>query len=504
MAHPPPEYQRDLKVPAAGYSDMPIPVTYENAPIPLHIDPGLQLATTTSNKFVVSDNPDKETWSTNALSAVPRLHAEAFPPSPAAPTEPPARRTICGFRRRTFLIVLAIIAVLLVGIAGLVSGLVVSRNNSNGVNNNEPIPAPAPTPSSPNDHAQPSAGPPKMLNNTQLAVARWSEPAHGAMSFVAYQDPVGSLMLGVWTQNDKAWKSVNVSERLLEASNPIQPKLGTPLACATNDGYYIAIFFLDTSNVVRAVYTKSDDTYRYWRPTHLYSDARLLAAPDTQLSAYWLDCTPACRGNPDGGDQIRLFFESASDDMLHAYVGAPWKEAPSFSQSGRAASALAAVPFMYNGNGLGMRLFFDVGDKLAMKSWGNSTGWHYADAFKGSTHPTFPSQQIAASSFAVSPSDVNNNQPVLSWALIALQLEQDGQLAATYWDPRVPSKGAVDKWTFGSRVELVGGPEPAPRFQRIAMNIDRKFYGIADNVILEYQVDQADLTRFVYVGEVKF
>lgn len=103
----------------------------------------------------------------------------------------------------------------------------------------------------------------------------------------------------------------------------------------------------------------------------------------------------------------------------------------------------------------------------------------------------------------MSPSDINNNQPVISWALLAVQLEKDGQLAATYWDPRVPSEGAVDKWRFGSHVELVGGPEPAPTFRKIAMNIDRKFYGIADNAILEYRVDQADLTRFVYIGEVK-
>lgn len=409
MAHPP-GYPPDLKVHVVECSDTPIPVVYENAPIPLRLDSGLQLAASTSNKFVVSDNPDKELWSTNVLSAVPRVYAQAFPPS--SPVAPPARRTICGFRRRTFLIVFGIIAVLLMGIAGLVSGLVLSQqNSSNAANDNEPIPAPAPTPSSPNDRGPPSVVSPKMLNNTQLAAARWSEPATGVLSFVAYQDPVGSLMLGVWAENDKAWRSVNVSERLLEASNPIQPKLGTPLACATNDGYCtsvydanapshalaadvrgqeirslipfldIAIFFLDTSNIIRAVYTKSDATYRYWRLAHLYTDTRIEAAPQSQLSAYWLDCTPACLGNPDGADQIRLFFETASDDMLHSYVGAPWKEASSFSQGGRAAAALAAVPFRPKANEMEMRLFFDTGGKLGMKSWNNQTGWRYGGKF---------------------------------------------------------------------------------------------------------------------------
>jgi hypothetical protein len=83
-----------------------------------------------------------------------------------------------------------------------------------------------------------------------------------------------------------------------------------------------------------------------------------------------------------------------------------------------------------------------------------------------------------------------------AWAIVAVQLEKNGTLAATYWDP------LSDEWTFGKPVELVGGPQPVPAFSAIAMNIARKFYGIADGALLEYRIDPANLARFVFTTSI--
>lgn len=79
-----------------------------------------------------------------------------------------------------------------------------------------------------------------------------------------------------------------------------------------------------------------------------------------------------------------------------------------------------------------------------------------------------------------------------SWAIVAVQAEQDGSLAATYWDPR------VGEWVFGQRVEFQGGPQALPAFSAISMNIARRFYGIVNGTILEYRMDPENLTRFVF------
>jgi len=82
-----------------------------------------------------------------------------------------------------------------------------------------------------------------------------------------------------------------------------------------------------------------------------------------------------------------------------------------------------------------------------------------------------------------------------SWAILALQLEVNGSLAATYWDPR------ASVWTFGAAVSLVGGPQ-TPTFSVIAVNNDGKFYGVVGGTILEYLIDSNNPTRFVFTTSI--
>lgn len=76
--------------------------------------------------------------------------------------------------------------------------------------------------------------------------------------------------------------------------------------------------------------------------------------------------------------------------------------------------------------------------------------------------------------------------------ILALQLEQDGRPAATYWDPRAKN------WTFGSPIQFAGGPQPPSTFKAVAMNMNLKFYGIVNGAILEYLIDKKKITNFVF------
>jgi hypothetical protein len=207
------------------YPDGLIPVNHNEAPIIVHDDP--RLATFEGQKVVISDNPEKEA---------------GLPPPPAAQTAAtlPSAVTICGLRRRTFYIILAVGAVLLIGaIAGLAGGLTSRRNNGNAESGEglsadaESSQSPSATPSASTSSSTPR--PPVIHDSSQLGACRSTNDTVTA-SYVIYQDPVGSLMLAAWDSRNGVWASFNISDRMLKASLPIRPKLGTPLACVT--GYH--------------------------------------------------------------------------------------------------------------------------------------------------------------------------------------------------------------------------------------------------------------------------
>jgi hypothetical protein len=260
----------------------------------------------------------------------------------------------------------------------------------------------------------------------------------------------------------------------------------------------------------------------FWRQSELYDGTRIQAQPQSHLTAYWLYCSPVCDvSETDGEGKVRVFLED-NPGQFATYIGgstpAAWVATTNFSGRGRVGSGLATTPYYRSASdSTHMVFFYDTGEKLGMMGReNNDTTWKFngerlttyhlldpgafdtfepanhhrpIDAFAGSTHATFPGQHIAATSFYM---EVDGTPPG-DGAILALQLENDGRLAATYWDPR------AGKWTFGGPIQFAGGPQPAPAFKSIAMNVKRKFYGIVDGAILEYLIDNDKITRFVFL-----
>jgi hypothetical protein len=186
------------------YPDGLVPVHHHEAPIVVDNEP--RLATFEAQKVVIPDNPE--------------LEIDLQPPGTVhATVPPPLTATIWGFRRQRFYAILSVVILLLIGlIAGLAGGLTAQRN-SGSADGPEATPSSLPTPT-----------PSTLLNNSHLATAQWGNET-GSANYIVYQDSTGSLMFGAWNNKDTTWKSANISDRMLKASNPVYPKLGTPLAC---------------------------------------------------------------------------------------------------------------------------------------------------------------------------------------------------------------------------------------------------------------------------------
>ncbi|KAK4034491.1 hypothetical protein C8A01DRAFT_49152 [Parachaetomium inaequale] len=230
-----------------------------------------------------------------------------------------------------------------------------------------------------------------------------------------------------------------------------------------------------------------------WKHSGLYGPGESLisAQPQSRLATYWLWCIK-CTESEDGQGKIRLFLESSEPGVLQSYLDD--KEDSNFSGTrGRAGSGLAVTSRRDASSEAWLVLFFDAGEKLGMMTRKSATdsAWVLDEAFSGATHPTFPGQQIVAGTFDV---DYANGTHMEEMVTLAVQLEKDGSLAATWWDPRTQT------WTFGSPVELKEGPQPPPAFTAIAM-LNRNFYGMADGTVLEYSVGKETVNRFVFTGK---
>ncbi|KAL2152461.1 hypothetical protein VTH82DRAFT_5645 [Thermothelomyces myriococcoides] len=167
---------------------------------------------------------------------------------PAEAATPPApvktSSTICGLRRRVFYCVLIAAFILLIGaVAGLAVGLVVQRNhrsssdepdvNASGSDSGD-AGGPAATTTSGSGASSTATPASSVLDKSQIATTKWVNET-GIITYVVYQDPVGSIMLSYWHSSSSTWKSANISDRMLIARSPISPKLGTPLASLTWD-----------------------------------------------------------------------------------------------------------------------------------------------------------------------------------------------------------------------------------------------------------------------------
>ncbi|KAH6896506.1 hypothetical protein B0T10DRAFT_543985 [Thelonectria olida] len=453
--------------PDAEHCDLPIPVHDNSLPIPVNV----------------------ETAAPPSRAEKEAFQAERDLKEVALTSYSPPSRTICGFSRKTFYIALVVAIVLVAAVVGgTVGGLQAKKNNgSDSADSSTSTTATSTAESAP--AATSSSANLVMHPQSQIATTNWTsswtDRNASQQSFVVFQDPNGAIMMAAWDDDTTLWSSINVTDRLQQSRLPFKAKIGTPLAATSAVSFHIVLYFLQTDNRLVEVHSNVE-TLDDWELGDLYK-ANVKVDNGTRIAADWFMCSPDCNGGSDGVDQNRIFF--SEDNELKGYSNVPWVQVD-LDAKARSGSGVGAVPFVPPSGPMEMRLFFDTGSKLGLAHWTNSTGWASDNSFSGNTHATFSGQQIVATSFAT---ETEGEAP--AWVVMALQLEKDGSLAASYWDPK------AEEWNFGKAVSLKGGPKDAA-FSMIAVDYDRKFYGVIDGEVYGYRIDRDDPTRLVYTAEV--
>lgn len=77
--------------------------------------------------------------------------------------------------------------------------------------------------------------------------------------------------------------------------------------------------------------------------------------------------------------------------------------------------------------------------------------------------------------------------------MVVVALRSDGEVTVNHWNR--------DRWNVNRKMTTVAGPGNL-KFNAVAMNNDRVFYGVSGGKILKYVVDAKTPTSFVYSEEV--
>ena len=129
-----------------------------------------------------------------------------------------AAGTICGLRRKTFLIALgvAIFVVLAAAIGGGVGGGISARNRRNRENSSSaPAASPSPTP-----HVKTSP----IYENSGLAATQWKDELNITHYRVYFQNSSGIIQQSAWDSNSTDWDLSDITTPSVDA------ELGTPIA----------------------------------------------------------------------------------------------------------------------------------------------------------------------------------------------------------------------------------------------------------------------------------
>ncbi|KAI1876221.1 uncharacterized protein JN550_001717 [Neoarthrinium moseri] len=383
-------------------------------------------------------------------------------------------RRICGLRRRTFFIALAVAIVVVIGVVvGAVAGVLTSRQKSASGPDNPDSP-----PSSTNVN---------VMDVSSLTASNWTDSKGFTHRAVFFQDPANALIGRRWDSQNRTWATTNVTAVMANSATHLDPAPGTALASAALDwpnAYQVRVHFLDRSDLVRTTF--ADDPVNWpdrWKNDTM-KDAKLQTIHASRLAAAWERCadkncvgvwTVAYQG-PKGAINVANYTDwTTSTVVLDSNV-----------VTGN--TALALVP-QYRGTQDNMGLLsqsYSSGTmgSLQVTAYDNKT-------WTKKTAEIIPDLPLPAESQHVAVTKWGSWSKTLSYTSMA-----DGTVKGSWWDgPQGSTVNAL------SSIRFDGGPATA-NFSAIAATLDAMFYGIMGDEVHEYSVDSSDAATLHYVGRV--
>ncbi|CAJ2502295.1 Uu.00g096890.m01.CDS01 [Anthostomella pinea] len=420
--------------------------------------------------------------SVNDPEAYATLERPHSPQPPVIERKPVS--TICGIQRRIFYITVVIVLLVIVGAtAGGVEGALLVNHH-----NQETSPDPGGDSStgvpSNNTVSKPGIANINVLSSSRLKSTNWTDAEGFAHRAVFFQDPYNSIIARRWDVQNTTWSTTNLTQIIKGPTTSLNPLPNTPLASAAckynNTTIEVQLWFLTPNYSIRNVRLLSPTAHpEAWEFDNL-NGATLRTMPGSDLDAAWQRCRLGdCIGN-------WLVAYQAPDGNINMANASHWVNAPNAVGRGGVAdnSSLAITAQL---DGVWADRVALVSESLtsatggSMQKTGFNGAWDPDDGYLISDLPLpSPMLQFAATV-------MRNFTETLSLALLP-----NGTVTGDWW---------AQQWHSIPIVKFSGGPS-ALNFSAVSTSEDAMFYGMTNDEILEYSLDQLDPSSFVYVGRV--
>lgn len=330
------------------------------------------------------------------------LHALTSQGIDGADEEKKPRRKIYGMRRRWFFVVVAAIAIVLVGV---MIGVIVWTTSRNHDSNLGAGPSETSHPPPPNNPARGG-----LHQDARLTAISWGGDGNRTYRAVISQDKSGSLFAS-YLETDGKWTPVYVSSLLkpLESTDgglkppDLDPVAGTPLAAAVSSTSGLNVFFKTKNSSVFSIRTSIHDRTS-WDWSEQSREMRKQPGMTDNVAAKGSDIAAAARrvcsdptgdnrcfndvlavylasdNEPSGSNSVlRLFNETHwrtySREPLASIMNSQWRTEPSYRRLSSYALAMTHFPQdSIPGSLVGsMRVYFADGDGLPQEIVSNAT-----------------------------------------------------------------------------------------------------------------------------------
>ncbi|CAG8951870.1 hypothetical protein HYFRA_00005674 [Hymenoscyphus fraxineus] len=419
--------------------------------------------------------PDLEATTNHTSPEI--LHKAEYDNFPVENTTGKDERRILGLKRRLFFIVAGLLSLLVVGaiVGGAVGGTRGKNKAKTILESPESTPAPptqpAPTPDNPNSNNTGPISSSNLMINSQLASVNWTDDSKIQHRAVFYQNKVGGLTVTLWDSQKKSWAPSPVST----PDTPIVPRNGTAIAAAVDNirGFQLNVYFYTDNGKIVEFYTRDQQAPNWWSGdlTKESVDGHL----DSKLAAYFQVCD-GCINQTIVAYQEPL--GSPNSQKVRYRTSADWSKAGDvFENSMTAQTGISFIPYKDNN----LKLYAENNKITHEISKAGNKSWE--------TVVTLETKSEQAKQFAALP--MKNGNKVFGDIFLTTLYQNDtigGQWAKNdqWGTPFLPNFNGSETRTF----------------KAIAMNQDRRFYGISEGQIHEFTIDGQDPHNWNYTGVV--
>ncbi|KAI3335285.1 hypothetical protein F4824DRAFT_501250 [Ustulina deusta] len=401
------------------------------------------------------------------------------PPTPPGNGQDIRRR--CGLPLRLFYTIVVIFGVLAIGAiaGGVAGGLASSRRQHNSAEPNN---------TSSNGGNLTNVTSSRILSTSKLSATNWTDPNGYTRRFVFFQDASSAIIARSWNAQNGTWTTNNLTDIFRTSRAPINP-LGpsTPLASASlsfsNTQNQLYLWYMAPDNTIAGVAVQDlVDAPEEWTVNPL-NGATLEAYPGSQLAAAWNRCWGSCAG------YWALAYQRPGDAAINVANGSNPSHASLAIESDSVVlgSSLALTPEVQLDSASVSRLTM-MSESLSTSVSGKAqkstyiTSWeHDGGLLPGTTLPA-PSPTLQ---FAITLLD--NLRTVVFLALLP-----NGTVTGSYFRAH---------YIMILSVDFRGGPSNL-NFTAIATSEEAMFYGISQDEIHQYSVNDTDPSIFEYVEKV--